>query len=168
MARLVERIESLADPTRGTTYSVGVIHGGTFANVVPLHCEAEALAVAPTAEALAEIRASMAALKPSDPGIGLAVEAGPERPLFEPNAGTLALYELARAIARDNGFDVEHGSVGGGSDGNFTGALGIATLDGLGPCGAGFHTHEEHIHYSSLEPRARLLAGLLLRLGEAP
>lgn len=164
MAHLVQRIEAMADPARHITYSVGVIAGGTFVNVVPLHCEAQVLAVAPTAEALQEIIERMTSLEPSDPAIDLAVERGPVRPLFEPNAGTLSLYELARKVAGENGFEVEHGSVGGGSDGNFTGALGIPTLDGLGACGDGFHTHDEHLLFSSLEPRARLIAGLMERL----
>lgn len=164
MARLVQRIEEMSDPARNVTYSVGVIAGGTFVNVVPIHCEAQVLAVAPTNETLEEVVERMTSLEPSDPAIGLTVERGPVRPLFEPNAGTLALYDLAREVAQENGFEVDHGSVGGGSDGNFTGALGIPTLDGLGVCGAGFHTHEEHLLFSSLEPRARLIAGLMERL----
>ena len=90
---------------------------------------------------------------------------GPVRPLFEPGAGTLALYSRAEEIAGSIGFVPGHGSFGGGSDGNFTGALGIPTLDGLGLCGDGAHTHDEHILVSSLVPRARLLAGLLESLG---
>ena len=79
----------------------------------------------------------------------------------------LALYEHARAIAGEIGFAPGHGSYGGGSDGNFTGALGVPTFDGLGVCGDGAHTHEEHLLVSSLVPRARLLAGLFERLGRS-
>ncbi len=83
------------------------------------------------------------------------------RPVWEPNGATMALYERAQAIARSLGFELPHGSAGGGSDGNFTGAMGIPTLDGLGVEGAGLHTLGEHILEDRLERRFRLLAGLL-------
>ena len=76
----------------------------------------------------------------------------------------MALYERARAIARSLGFDIAHQSAGGGSDGNFTGAAGVATLDGLGVQGAGGHTLDEHIITDSLLQRGRLMAGLLASL----
>jgi glutamate carboxypeptidase len=164
MARQILGIEGMGDPERGITYSVGIVQGGTFVNVVPLHAHAEVLAVAPTDEGLAEVRERMMALRPISPDVRLEVEPGPVRPLFKPNDATLALYERAEAIARGIGFVPGHGSYGGGSDGNFTGALGIPTLDGLGLCGDGAHTHEEHVLYSSLVPRARLMAGLLATL----
>jgi glutamate carboxypeptidase len=164
MTRQIQAIEALSDHARGITYSVGVIAGGTFVNVVPTCCEIQVLAVSPTEAGCEEIRARMAALAPTDPEIGLEVIPGPVRPLFAPNEGSLGLYAVAAEVAKEFGFEVEHGHVGGGSDGNFTGALGIPTLDGLGTCGAGFHTHGEHILVSSLVPRARLLAGLMERL----
>lgn len=173
MAELVQKVEGWSDFERGITYSVGVIQGGTFVNVIPILCEAEVLCVAPTEMAMAEVRTRMAGLAREDGGEGGAVqgrvevEAGPVRPLFKPHPGTLALFDLAREIAAEAGFTVQHGQFGGGSDGNFTGALGIATLDGLGVCGGGAHTHVEHLLVSSLEPRARLIAGLFERLGEA-
>ena len=76
----------------------------------------------------------------------------------------MKLYEVAKSIARDLGFDLPHSSAGGGSDGNFTGAMGIATLDGLGPLGASYHTLQEHIIVPSLVQRGRLMAGLLATL----
>ena len=164
MARQIIAIEGLSDRERGVTYSVGVIAGGTFVNVVPIRCTAQVLAVAPFAAAMDEIRANMAALKAVNPDCTVEVEAGPVRPLFEPSEGTLALYDKAEAIARDIGFVPGHGQFGGGSDGNFTGALGLPTLDGLGLMGDGAHTHEEHVLYSSLVPRAKLLAGLFQTL----
>ena len=97
----------------------------------------------------------------------MVVEAGPLRPIFSPHPGVMDLYSRAESIAKDIGFTPGHGSFGGGSDGNFTGALGLATLDGLGPCGDGAHTHDEYILHSSLVPRARLLAGLMETL-DAP
>jgi glutamate carboxypeptidase len=164
MARQIIRIEDMTDRERGITYSVGTVEGGTFVNVVPTLCRAQVLAVAPFAEAIEEIRDKMLALRPINPDCTFTVEAGPVRPLFEPTDQTLALYDKAEAIAREIGFVPGHGQFGGGSDGNFTGALGIATLDGLGLMGDGAHTHDEHVLYSSLVPRARLLAGLFRTL----
>jgi len=164
MARQIIRIEDMTDRERGITYSVGVVEGGTFVNVVPIACRAQVLAVAPFAKAIEEIRLKMLSLEAINPDCTFQVEAGPVRPLFEPNEGTLALYDQAEAIAREIGFVPGHGQFGGGSDGNFTGALGIPTLDGLGLMGDGAHTHEEHVLYSSLVPRAKLLAGLFRTL----
>ncbi|MCC7274723.1 MAG: M20/M25/M40 family metallo-hydrolase [Alphaproteobacteria bacterium] len=165
MAGLIERIEGWSDLARGQTYSVGVVQGGTFVNVVPIECRAEVLCVAPTVEDMALVRERMDSLAGEADGVRVEVEAGPVRPLFRPHPGTLELFEKARAIAADLGFTLEHGQFGGGSDGNFTGALGIPTLDGLGVMGNGAHTHDEHCLVSSLAPRARLLAGLFERLG---
>ena len=100
--------------------------------------------------------------------VRIEVERGPVRPLWTAHAATMALYERARRIAGDIGFDLRHGQHGGGSDGNFTGAMGIATLDGLGVMGGGAHTHEEHILVSSLVPRATLLARLIAELDSDP
>ena len=168
IAEQIIRLEGMGDPDRGITLSVGVVNGGRWVNVVPLTCRAEVLVVTPSADAFDEIRARILALTPIGRDIELCVEAGPVRPLFAPTAEGLALYDQARAIAGEIGFAPGHGSYGGGSDGNFTGALGVPTLDGLGVCGDGAHTHEEHLLVSSLVPRARLLAGLFERLGRAP
>jgi glutamate carboxypeptidase len=106
----------------------------------------------------------MLALSMTNDGVAFTVSRGVTRPVWEPNAATLDLYAKAREIARQIGFDITHGSAGGGSDGNFTGAMGIATLDGLGLRGAGAHTLEEHIEIDSLVERGRLMAGLLATL----
>lgn len=161
MAEQIIAIEGLSDHEAGVTLSVGIVHGGTFVNVVPIECEAEVLAVLPAPEDIERISAAMMALEPVNPDVSVAVEAGLLRPVFAPHAKVMDLYARAEAIAKDIGFTPGHGIFGGGSDGNFTGALGLATLDGLGPCGDGAHTHDEYILYSSLVPRARLLAGLL-------
>ena len=164
MARQIIHIEEMSDPGRNITLSVGVIQGGTFVNVVPIDCRAEVLAVMPTQEAFDEICARMLALESFDPDVELRVEQGPVRPLFKADENVIALYRKAEEIARDIGFDPGHSEVGGGSDGNFTGVLGIPTLDGLGVCGDGFHTHNEHLLVSSLVPRTRLLMRLLKEL----
>ena len=166
MARLIGEVEGFSDIEREVTYRVGVIEGGTFVNVVPAECHAQVLCVAPSAEAFDEIRARMAALTSPDPEVRLEVEPGPVRPLFQAHAGTLELYEVARRVAGEIGLELDHGQFGGGSDGNFTGALGIPTLDGLGVRGRGLHTKEEHLFVSSLVPRARLLAGLYEALAQ--
>ncbi len=166
MARLVETIESGTDMERLVSFSVGVIKGGLFVNVIPTECTAEVLCVASSRENLAFVHAFMAALASPIEGVTLEVERGPERPLFEPSEGTMRLFAHAAATAREAGITLEHGTFGGGSDGNFTGALGIPTLDGLGAVGAGVHTLEEHVSISELAPRARLFAGLLAGLGE--
>ena len=94
----------------------------------------------------------------------LEVARGVTRPVWEPDAGTMALHARAAALAGQLGFALPHQSSGGGSDGNFTGAMGVPTLDGLGVAGAGAHTLDEHIELDSLVPRARLFAGLLATL----
>ncbi|MCY4452377.1 MAG: M20/M25/M40 family metallo-hydrolase [Immundisolibacterales bacterium] len=164
MAEQILAIEGMTDHEAGVTLSVGIVHGGTFVNVVPIECEAEVLAVLPAQEDIERITAAMVGLEPINPDVSVAVEVGPLRPVFAPHSKVMDLYSRAESIAGEIGFNPGHGSFGGGSDGNFTGALGLATLDGLGPCGDGAHTHDEYILYSSLVPRARLLAGLLASL----
>jgi|GEM_PF-52217 len=122
MAQQILRIEGLSRPQDNVTFSVGTIHGGTFVNVVPLECSAQVLAVAPSQVELEWIRGTMLDLAPISPGVEFRVEEGPVRPLFEASSGTLEIFTLARQLAREIGFEIEHGSVGGGSDGNFTGA----------------------------------------------
>ena len=92
------------------------------------------------------------------------VTRGVTRPVWEPNGKTMAMYEIAKRLAATLGIDLPHESSGGGSDANFTGALGIASLDGLGVCGAGAHTLNEHILVDSLPQRAKLFTGLLMEL----
>jgi glutamate carboxypeptidase len=164
MARLVERIEAMTDFERGMTFSVGTIEGGTFVNVMPIACRAQVLAVAPTQAIYAEIGDRLAALEAENDGVRVTIERGPVRPLWQPNRDTMVLFEKAHGLAARIGFELKHGSFGGGSDGNFTGALGLATLDGLGVDGNGAHTFEEHLLVSSIVPRCRLFAELLASL----
>lgn len=164
MARLVGEIEAMTDFERGMTFSVGTIQGGTFVNVMPIACSAEVLAVAPTEAIYEELGQRMARFASEDDGVRVDVESGPVRPLWKAHQATMQLFEKAHVLAAEIGFELRHGSFGGGSDGNFTGALGIATLDGLGVDGNGAHTFEEHILVSSLVPRCRLFAELLRTL----
>jgi glutamate carboxypeptidase len=151
--------------TEDCTFSVGVIHGGQWVNCVATHCDAEALSMAKRQEDLDAGVAKMLGLRPSGNDVGLEVTRGVTRPVWEPDEGVMALYDKARYIANAIGFDINHQSSGGGSDGNFTGAMGVPTLDGLGVSGAMMHTLEEHIVIASLVPRAKLIAGLLTSLG---
>jgi len=159
MCRQVVAIEAMT--SESVTYSVGVIHGGQWVNCVATYCDAESLSMAKRQEDLDEAVEKMLALKPTGNDVQLVVTRGVTRPVWEPDAKVMTLYETARGIANRIGFDINHQSAGGGSDGNFTGAMGIPTLDGLGVQGAGGHTLEEHLMVESLVPRAKLLAGLL-------
>lgn len=164
MARLIDDLEAGSDLEREVTYRVGIVSGGTFVNVVPTECTAQVLCVAPTPEAFAEVQARMAGLQPPDPSVTLTVEPGPVRPLFQGPPGTMALFETAQRLGRELDLDFAPGQFGGGSDGNFTGALGIPTLDGLGVRGDGIHTKQEYVALDSLVPCARLLSGLYLEI----
>lgn len=147
-----------------STLSCGVVRGGQWVNCVASTASFEILNMSKTEAALAQTAARLAALKPTDPRLKLTLETGVRRPLWRASERDLELYEAAKAIAAELGFAIPPQSSPGGSDGNFTGALGITTLDGLGPRGEGLHTLDEHIVISSLPERGRLLAGLLARL----
>ncbi len=163
MARQLLDIEAMTDAD--CTFSVGVIEGGRWVNCVATTCRAEALSMAKRQSDLDSGVERMLALSVVNPdGTRFSVTRGVTRPVWEPDGETLRLYGVARAVAREIGFDLDHASAGGGSDANFTGAAGIASLDGLGLLGAGYHTLEEHIEIDSLAQRARLMAGLLARL----
>ena len=162
MARKLLDIEAMT--TESCTFSVGIVQGGTWVNCVPTTCRGEALSMAKRQADLDGGVDRMLALSGQEDGVGFAVTRGVTRPVWEPDAGTMAIHEAARTLARSMGQDLPHGSAGGGSDGNFTGAMGIPTLDGLGPVGEKHHTLEENIQVASLLDRARLFAGLLATL----
>ncbi|HJZ34411.1 MAG TPA: M20/M25/M40 family metallo-hydrolase [Hyphomicrobiaceae bacterium] len=164
MAQLVEELESKSDFDHGPTYAVSVFHGGQWVNCVPMTCTAQALCVARDPVTFAGIGHVMDGLIGSRADVTIEVERGPVRPLWTAQPATMALYARAKRIAAEIGFALPHGQHGGGSDGNFTGALGVATLDGLGVMGGGAHTLEEHILVSSLVPRTTLLARLIAEL----
>ena len=162
MARQLIAIEDMT--TEDCTFSVGVIHGGQWVNCVTTTCTGEALSMAKRQDDLDRGVAAMLALRPTGNDVQFKVERGVTRPVWEPDGKTLALHAHAERIAKHLGHALPHMSAGGGSDGNFTGAMGIATLDGLGVQGAGAHTLEEHILVDSLLWRGRLMAGLLATL----
>jgi glutamate carboxypeptidase len=162
MARQLLRIEEMT--TEDCTFSVGVIHGGQWVNCVTTTCTGEALSMAKRQEDLDRGVAAMLGLQAMGNDVAFKVTRGVTRPVWEPDAKGMALHAHASAIAAKLGFDIPSQSSGGGSDGNFTGAMGIPTLDGLGVAGAGAHTLEEHIVLESMVRRGRLLAGLLATL----
>jgi glutamate carboxypeptidase len=162
MARRIIEIDGMT--SEDCTFSVGVVHGGQWVNCVATTCEAEALSMAKRQADLDRGVERMLALSGVADDVSFTVTRGVTRPVWEPDGATMALYEHARDIARALGQELPHGSAGGGSDGNFTGALGVATLDGLGVRGGGGHTLDEHIEVDSLVERGRLMAGLLATL----
>ncbi len=159
MARKLIEIEDMT--TEDCTFSVGVIHGGQWVNCVTTTCTGEALSMAKKQEDLDRGVEAMLSLRASSNEVQFKVTRGVTRPVWEADAKGMALYDRARAIAESLGFRINPQSSGGGSDGNFTGAMGIPTLDGLGVAGAGAHTLDEHIQVDSLAYRGKLMAGLL-------
>lgn len=163
MAQQLLAIEAMTDDD--CTFSVGVIQGGQWVNCVPTTCRAEALSMAKRQADLDRGVERMLALGVQNAdGTRFTVTRGVTRPVWEPSEATLKLFGLAREVAQELGWSLGHDSAGGGSDANFTGAEGLASLDGLGLLGAGYHTLEEHIEVGSLLQRTRLMAGLLARL----
>ena len=156
MAHQVLAIHALADREAGTTLSVGRIEGGTATNVVPARAVAQVDVRAWTQAEADRIAQAMAALQPMLPGAQVVVSGGWNRPPLERSA-TAALFARAQEIGRTLGMELAEGSTGGGSDGNFTGALGVPTLDGLGVPGDGAHADHEHIVVDEIAGRAALL-----------
>jgi glutamate carboxypeptidase len=165
-ARQILRIENMTDYGRGVTTTVGTISGGSAVNVTPQHCRFTVdLRVATTADGEAYEHALLN-LTPHDPDVQVTVTGGMNRPTYERSPGTVRLFEHARRLAAELGFDLQDvPRVGGGSDGNYTAALGVPTLDGLGIDGAGAHTLHEYGLVSSILPRMLLMERLLETLG---
>ena len=169
LAHQVLALRRLQDPAIGLTVNVGVVTGGTRSNVVAERARAEIDVRITRVEDGPRIEAAMAALRPMNPRATLRVSGRINRPPMERTAGVAWLYELARAVGGDLGWDgLDEGSTGGASDGNFTAALGVPTLDGLGALGDGAHALDEHVLLESLPQRAALLAGLVERIARNP
>ena len=164
LARQIVAIDDLQDPGNGVTLTVGVIQGGTRANVVPAEARATIDARANTRADAERIERVMRSLQPHLAGARIEVTGGFDRPPLERTAAVVALFEIAKAVAADIGITLREGSAGGGSDGNFTAAIGVPTLDGIGAIGDGAHARHEHVEIDALVPRAAVIAGLLARL----
>ena len=165
MAEIVLAISGLNDPRRGITTNVGLIAGGTARNTVAEECiiEVDLRFCDPTNASEMEVK--LKALKSSRPDIETTVTGKITRPPFVRGRGVDLVFDKAATIAKEIGFDLKRAPrVGGGSDGNFTVAMGIPTLDGLGVDGDGAHTNHEYMLFSSIEPRTRLMQGLMEQL----
>jgi glutamate carboxypeptidase len=161
LALQIARLKGLNNSRRGIAVQATVIAGGTVSNVVPHHARAE-LDIRFTHVADApKIERQLRALRPILPGARVQVRGGINRPPLERTPALAALFHHAQNLMRELGQTLDETSVGGGSDGNFTAALGVPTLDGLGATGNGAHSAVEHVIIRSLPERAGLLAGLL-------
>ncbi|HTL45728.1 MAG TPA: M20 family metallopeptidase [Vicinamibacterales bacterium] len=164
LATQIREIEQLTDLSTGVTVNVGIVEGGTRPNVVAARARAVIDARALTVADAERVDHVLRRLQPMRAGARLTLQGGFERPPMERSPEIERLFELARDVAGELGRTLEEGSAGGGSDGNFTAALGVPTLDGLGAVGDGAHASHEHVIVSELPWRAALVAGLLSRL----
>ena len=156
LANVIATLDAMNDPRRGVTVNVGVVRGGTRPNVIAEEAYAEVDLRVPTIADADDLVAKILNLKSQSEGVGVTVTGDLNRPPYEKGNSGAALFEHAKTLAAEIGFDLVDTSTGGGSDGNFTAAH-TATLDGLGVDGKGAHTHYEQMYISSIEPRARLL-----------
>ncbi|MFL5927032.1 MAG: M20 family metallopeptidase [Gaiellaceae bacterium] len=161
LARLTLRLHALNDRASGVTVNVGVVSGGTRANVVAAEATARIDVRVPTLAERERVERILRSLDPETEGASIEVGGGWTRPPLERSTGAAVLFERAREHGRALGLDLGEASVAGGSDGNLVGALGVPVLDGLGAEGGGAHAVREHVLVPSLEVRAQLLARIL-------
>jgi len=161
LARFVLFLEGVADPAAGSTLTATVARAGSATNVVPESAELVVDARAWSGGEAERVTAAIRAYSPACAGVTVGVEGGFDRPPLEPTTQSTALYERARRVAAELGLDLGAARVGGGSDGNFTAAADVPTLDGLGPRGGGAHAREEHVVLDDLPLRAALVAALV-------
>jgi glutamate carboxypeptidase len=161
MARLVQKVSGFTELGKGLTVNVGVIAGGTRSNVVTAECVAEVDVRIKKAKDAARVEKMFRGLKVTDKACTLRVTGGINRPPMERKAGTVALFRLAQRLAAEMGLELEEAATGGGSDGNFTAAMGVPTLDGMGAVGEGAHAAQEHVLVKHLVERTALLAGVI-------
>jgi glutamate carboxypeptidase len=166
IALQIERIRGFNDPATGATVNVGVVEGGTRSNVIPDRARALIDLRVLRAEDEAPLERRFSTLQPILPGAQIEVSGGFSRPPMERTPQVAALFAHAQRLGEMIGLPLEETGVGGGSDGNFTAALGVPTLDGLGGVGTGAHSPEEFVFVDSLAERAALVALLLASLPE--
>ena len=161
LGRTMDIVSAWTNLKKGLTVSVGTAGGGTKTNVIPAGAWAEVdVRIARKADG-PRMERRFAGLKATDKRCSLSLTGGMNRPPMERTAGTVKLYRRARALAAELGFALDEAATGGASDGNFTSALGIPTLDGMGAVGEGAHAEHESIMIEHLAPRTALLAGML-------
>jgi glutamate carboxypeptidase len=161
LGRQIERCSAFTDPGRGITVNAGVIGGGTRSNVVPAEAWAEFDVRIARARDAQRVDRRFRSLRAKDNRCTLEVTGGLNRPPMERTPGTVALFRSAATMAKGLGFELQEAATGGGSDGNFTSALGIPTLDGMGAVGEGAHADRESIRLDALVPRTALLAAMI-------
>jgi glutamate carboxypeptidase len=164
LALQIARLMKMNDPRRGITVQANVISGGTATNVVPEFARAQVDVRFARARDARGLERRLLGLRPILKRARIEVRGGLNRPPLERSAGVAALFLQAEAIAREIGFHLDEAATGGGSDGNFTAALGVPTLDGIGVVGDGAHSLREHVVIRELPRRAALVAGLLATL----
>ncbi len=164
LARQVERVAGFTRLRRGITVNPGVISGGTRSNVVAAEARAEVDIRVLRLKDAPGLEKKFRALKPFDKRCSLEVIGGLNRPPMERSAGNIRLFRTARDLARDLGVEVGESLSGGGSDGNFTAAMGIPTLDGLGGVGEGIHAPNESVLVNRIADRTALIAKLLVAI----
>ncbi len=164
LAWQLEKVRGFTELERGLTVNAGVIRGGTRTNVVAAEAEAEIDVRIARMKDAARIERKFRGMRVRDRGCRLQVEGGMNRPPMERSQGTVALYRRAATLAGQMGFALAEAATGGGSDGNFTAALGVPTLDGMGGVGEGAHASNESVLLKDLMPRTALLAEMIRRI----
>jgi glutamate carboxypeptidase len=164
MAHQLRKIAGFTHLSRGITVNPGVIQGGTRSNVIAAECHAEIDVRVPRERDQHYLKKEFGALKPFDRRCSIQVTGGLNRPPMERSEGTRKLFRTAKALAAELGVELEESSTGGGSDGNFTAALGVPTLDGLGAVGERAHAPNESILINRIADRTALLAKLIAAL----
>jgi glutamate carboxypeptidase len=164
MALQIARLMKMNDRARGITVQATVVEGGTAANVVPERARAVVDIRFARVEDAGRIERELRGLRPILRGARVEVRVGGMRPPLERSAGVRELFGVARGLMKEMGLSLGEGATGGGSDGNFTGALGVPTLEGWGAVGEGAHSLREHVVVRELGARAALIAGLLAAL----
>jgi glutamate carboxypeptidase len=161
LAKLVQTVSNFTNLERKLTVNCGVVGGGTRSNIVASQAHAEVDVRIAKASDAAYVEKLFRGLKVSDPHCRLKITGGINRPPMERKAGTIALFKKARRLAAELGFELDEAATGGGSDGNFTAALGVPTLDGMGAVGDGAHAAHESVVIEHLVPRTALLAAMI-------
>jgi glutamate carboxypeptidase len=164
MALQIARLMKMNDRARGITVQATVVEGGTATNVVPERARAVVDIRFARVTDVGRIERGLRGLRPILRGARVEVRVGGMRPPLERSAGVRELFRVARGLMKEIGLSLEEAATGGGSDGNFTGALGVATLDGLGAVGDGAHSLREHVVVREMGVRAALIARLLAGL----
>jgi glutamate carboxypeptidase len=162
LARQIETIRNFSDPRRGITVNPGVIGGGTRSNVIAAEAWVEIDVRIASGKDAAPLDRKFRGLKPRDKFCKLHLTGGLNRLPMERTPGTIALFRRAQRLGAKIGIDLDEAATGGASDGNFTSALGVPTLDGMGAVGSGAHAAHEHLLRKHLAPRTALLAAMLI------